>query len=105
MNFRVGQKVVCVDASSTSTRGKDFELQKGRIYTVRWTGTYEEMVCIRLEEITKRSREAANPVRDMPFRATRFRPLVEKKTDAGMAILKSILDDVNAGKQREIVDA
>jgi len=37
--------------------------------------------------------------------ASRFRPLVERKTDTGMAILKSILDEVNAGKVREIADA
>lgn len=81
MNFHVGQKVVCIDASSTSAFGTSFELIKRAVYTVRWVGKYYDppYLCIRLEEI--RDRQSAHNAEqlDRPFWAARFRPVVERK--------------------------
>jgi len=70
MAFYVGQKVVCVDAHP------DF-LLKGVIYTISRVGllTHGE-TGVNLAEVDT----SACP-HDVGFRATRFRPLVERKTD------------------------
>lgn len=88
--FRIGQKVVCVVAA---TPGRDYPgAEVGQTYTVR------EMVrCpvykregVYLQEITL----PIHPHHNMEagFYASRFRPVVEKSTDAGMAILREILE-------------
>lgn len=108
MNFRVGQKVVCVDAKARyGTKLFATPILEGEIYTI--AGFQESVwvhgtICVLLVE-AKNSRPHSFGGRDIGYQADRFRPLVEKKTDAGMAILKTILDEVNAGKHREIVDA
>ena len=94
MAFHIGQKVVCVDARET---GIDRNvLTKGAVYTVRWIGprasthpTLPEMntpLAIRLIEVPRRTHS------DNPFSIARFRPVVEKSTESGMAILREILD-------------
>lgn len=83
--FYVGQKVVCVDDSETDNMGKK-ELRKDDIYTVIWVGRHfhpDEMVerqCVRLAEVIRKPCEI-DPDGSMPFRASRFRPVVERKTD------------------------
>ena len=86
--FYVGQKVVCINAKDTHSHPNNIqELTEGAIYTVRWVGSKEaseDGLGIKLVEVMRyvlslsgeRIREE-----DMPFDATRFRPLVEKKTD------------------------
>jgi len=69
MAFRVGQKVVCVDASGCASA----DLSEGTIYTVR-------QVQPPIDNATPRvllfgSRETIG------WYASRFRPLVERKTD------------------------
>lgn len=103
MTFRVGQKVVCVDARPTNIFGLSV-LESGRVYTVRWVGLWgyaarrPNQLCIRLEEID-RGEDPGAPhmieIFDMPFRATRFRPVVEKKTD--ISVFTAMLNQ----KQRE----
>jgi hypothetical protein len=98
MVFHVGQKVVCVDADDTSAHGRK-ELSEGSVYTVRWVGQNDRKhparpelsntVGVRLIEIPIRSHG------DNPFSALRFRPLVSKSTETGMAILREILDREN----------
>jgi hypothetical protein len=77
MTFRVGQKVVCVD-ESTHDRGGWHPLsgipQVGEIYTVTALGTHRGMPAVRLREIR-------NGAHDGYYRAKRFRPAVERKTD------------------------
>lgn len=91
MTFRVGQKVVCVDAGKTpgiNARGRAADyLKEGRVYTVRWVGECPHEpwrklgVNIRLAEVN-RGGDAERPEwNDFPFRATRFRPIVERSTD------------------------
>jgi hypothetical protein len=90
--FHVGQKVVCLDDSSESLDGTKF-IEKDAIYTIRWVGIFDlggiivPTLCLRLAGINRgegvwdirhSNREAAY---DMPYRATRFRPVIERKTD------------------------
>jgi hypothetical protein len=86
--FRVGQKVICVDASGWIRGLRWIYPVQGEAYTVRnIEPNAHGKICIRLEEII-------NPVgmaRDGSmfcealFFASRFRPLVERKTDIGFA--------------------
>lgn len=76
--FRVGQKVVCVDVSyfgpNTSL------LRKGDVYTIASVDAYEDAhgeYGVTLVEIIP---QPAPGWRD-GFRASRFRPVVERKTD------------------------
>lgn len=74
-DFRIGQKVVCVNAKPRPGTGWIFwgPPVVGAIYTVaghcvsRWGD-----VCITLSEM------------DGQYRAVRFRPVVERKTDIGI---------------------
>jgi hypothetical protein len=77
MTFRVGQKVVCISEDKTRI------LRRGRIYTIasiRWIGadeTNDPGLGVTVEETpTKEDDEWF-----AEFRAERFRPIVERKTD------------------------
>ena len=113
--FYIGQKVVCVRADKTNHLNIP-ELVKGRIYTVRWEGVaefiwnghvvHEAAYCIRLEGVSRKnlfpdldaliiqySPELSNNEMflDPPFNATRFKPLREGSTEAGMKIFRNLL--------------
>lgn len=98
MNFRVGQKVVCVEAGpiqGQSIRSRWYrgeEIFEGTIYTVRrcfldidgdWIVWLEEVAR------TPRSRELFDE--DIGYNACRFRPVVERPTD--ISIFTKILRD------------
>jgi len=77
-NFRVGQKVVCVNTDNAPT------LEMDRVYTIvsvlgakfpSRLGTYEYGVTVA---------EAAPLPGSIGFAACRFRPVVERKTDIGI---------------------
>lgn len=68
MSFRVGQEVVCVDDSGT------IMVRKGAIYIV--ADVY--MPYLRLEGVYD---GVTPPTVKQGMRATRFRPVVERKTD------------------------
>lgn len=93
--FRIGQKVVCVNEEPIAgQRGSkwDAKLKAGAVYVIRWAGTYQNNVfgpskCVRLQGIVRDYADG-----DTPYCASRFRPVVEKSTDTGMAILKEILE-------------
>ncbi|MCW5676263.1 MAG: hypothetical protein KIT15_16940 [Xanthobacteraceae bacterium] len=91
--WRRNMKAVCVDNSTNEYFGP-CKLRLDAVYTVAHVTLDGGLF---LKEI-----ETAAP---LGFRQDRFKPAVVGKTDAGMAILKTILDEVNAGKHREIVDA
>lgn len=87
MIFKIGQKVVLVDASGWDAH--DYILwdypKQGDVYTIREIVPIAELGfnCLRLEEIRNepaRSREIGE-LMEPCFRASRFRPLAEKKTD------------------------
>lgn len=101
--FHIGQKVVCVDDSFESGEwdvGRPNLPRANTVYTVRatfietWSGCAPSPALL-LEEVI-------NPVigwsvglpthREIGFSSHRFRPVVEKSTDTGMAILKEILE-------------
>jgi hypothetical protein len=97
MAFRVGQKVVCVNAEPDTPAGYEWlyngdmdGLTKGDVYTIRRiTKTrrpgYGAFDGIRLCEIVRKGNDPA-------YFAARFRPAVERKTDTGFAILTEILN-------------
>ncbi len=83
MTFRVGQKVVCVD--DIPSPGKVWYTQKptvGHVYTVsgHGVGYYGDYPVIFVAELN-------NPL--IGYRETRFRPIVERKTD--ISIFKAML--------------
>jgi hypothetical protein len=106
MTFRVGQKVVCVDDSATHTDGSR-ALIKGAIYTISWCGMYYHplirILCVRddqidgpflgvqLKEIGFR-RDDHSLFNGLPFRAARFRPLIERKNQTDISFALDILD-------------
>ncbi|MHC1551341.1 CAP-Gly domain protein [Phyllobacterium sp. K27] len=84
-DFYIGQKVVCIDDKFKNV-SIDQIIRKGEIYTVRWIGLYQhyvdgEFVGIKLEEIHRGNDDGPEGycAADMPYRATRFRPLVKDK--------------------------
>ena len=85
--FRVGQKVVCVD-SGRDLLGRKSNLVKGQIYTVAGTYQVQDKVAVTLCEV--------EPGDDcIGWWASRFRPIVERKTD--ISIFKAMLTP--AGKK------
>lgn len=66
--FKLGQKVVCVDASGlVASYGEKFPV-KGQTYTVRsFFGS-----CIRLKEIVNAPQKYAEGVMECSFKASRF---------------------------------
>jgi hypothetical protein len=69
MNFRVGEKVVCVDPVNEW----GFILVRGQIYTISKVGMFfSELHVDVIEALTPHS---------LAWRASRFRPVVERKTD------------------------
>lgn len=87
--FRVGQKVVCVDASPGRHTFIRY-LKRGAIYTIRGIDTESGQYGVWLQEVIL---PVIAPWKlEMSFMPTRFRPIVEKSTDTGMAVLREILD-------------
>lgn len=91
--FRVGQKVVCVDASSHPGMcwGDGEAPEQGRIYTIskgNFISPHNGELLVQLAEISR------HPTTMMfwghlGYGIFRFRPLVERKTD--ISILKALL--------------
>lgn len=98
MAFYVGQKVVCVDDADHDT---DPRTCPGSYWVPNWP-KHGEIYTIRniRGDGGVHLFEVLNPIRswsDKPdgevwWISTRFRPRIEKSTDAGMAILREILD-------------
>lgn len=87
-NFTVGQKVVCVDHMNNSQTFKLPEIKKGRTYKIRelgiqvvdGVGIFDDEVTVWLEGISRPYKTDCG-VNDIGFRCSRFRPVVERKTD------------------------
>lgn len=98
--FHVGQKVVCInDGPSSFTPNavwRDGEkIVKGIIYTVRRSHFFEGIPCLWLNEVTRSNAARTRWGDDVGYGQWRFRPLIERKTDIGFAILKKICDDTD----------
>lgn len=94
--FYVGQKVVCVDDAVTSSRRGWFSAPNvkptiGKVYTVRAVGeSVEGFLGLRLHELNLCGKRGDGLFFiDNFYRASRFRPVVERKTD--ISIFKKIL--------------
>ena len=97
--FHVGQKVVCADLRIFGNGRQEAAsfLTLGDVYEIRWVGVlpYEPdrldgPTGVRLVEIIRE--ESPNPAfSDYPFASWRFRPVVQRKTDTGFAVLEDIL--------------
>ncbi|MFT4183630.1 MAG: CAP-Gly domain protein [Rhizobium sp.] len=84
-DFHVGQKVVCIDDRFKHV-SIDQLIRKGTIYTIRWVGEYTHYVDgtfigVKLEEIHRGNDDGPEGygAADMPYRASRFRPLVKDR--------------------------
>ena len=89
MTFYVGQKVVCVDAKPSRPNVVIGDLTEGTIYTVRWVGIHShpefgDAYCIRLSELVRRCE--FYDIDDLPARACRFRPIVDRKSKVSFTI-------------------
>lgn len=89
--FYVGQKVVCVD-DRPARDGFPMPIARGSVYTV---ARFDPSFCLdghqslELIEVTP----PARPFFTAAFRATRFRPLVKRKTD--ISVFKTLLRPVD----------
>lgn len=103
-NFHVGQKVVCVDDMANIEARKIPEIDKGRIYVIRKIGEQHvrglgNVLSVWLEGV---HRSDVDPwfdgfqlieIEDFGFRLSRFRPVVERKTD--ISCFKAMLNPKN----------
>lgn len=93
MAFHVGQKVVCVDDENDSNWFSCAYLKAGRIYTIRQLGeTGRGDFGVRLVEAELSAPSYLNgkytncPVKDNFYRASRFRPLTERKSEVNFTM-------------------
>ena len=88
MNFRVGQKVVCINAAPHARRRPidPMPLRKGGIYIIGGFAPHKlygwDEPCMHLVGVT-------NVDNNHPFRQSRFLPVVQRKTD--ISIFKKLL--------------
>lgn len=76
MTFRIGQQVICVDASPNG-EGETLSLKTGAIYTITAIADFPSGYGVQVFEA-----RAPETMRRAPFfNALRFRPIVEQKTD------------------------
>lgn len=88
-NFRVGQPVVCIDDMTNTTNTKLPEITAGQVYVIRRIGRInvpEIDFCdvedsLWLEGIDRFITLSVHVTVDLGFRMSRFRPVVERKTD------------------------
>ncbi len=89
--FKVGERVVCVGSGYwggllSSSRAPNAPITGG-IYTVRWAGYYDELACIRLEELVNPVYQWRSGLAECAFVVqnrngqVNFRPVVTRKTD------------------------
>lgn len=87
MAFRIGQKVVCVDAKgSDGIWYPGEEIEEGKVYTIHSVLTHPTKgnPLVRLQEL-KRVPECMEVWGHDGYGAYRFRPAVERKTDISFA--------------------
>ena len=84
-NFRVGQKVIVVRDGPSRFDGTPSKLRNGDVHVVTkvWNCRVWNWPCVLLADV--------EPPGTYAFDATRFRPVQERSTETGMAILKEIL--------------
>lgn len=90
--YRIGERVVCVDDSFENV-SIDQGIRAGKEYTVRWQGNYRHYIDgdyygIKLMEVDRGNDDGPEGygAADMPFYASRFRPLVEPQTQRELEV-------------------
>lgn len=86
--MKPGDKIVCVDDQFPYGVGPQ-GLRKGEQYTVAWYGNWNHPIDgsyagVRLAEI-QRGADPAQYCDDLPFRASRFKPVVSPKLEKRIA--------------------
>lgn len=84
--FHVNQEVVCIDDKVPLEGGavvKDAAITEGTVYKIRWVGmashyVFGDYLGVRLEGVDSKFGEAWG-LKDAPFAARRFRPLVNDR--------------------------
>lgn len=105
-NFRIGQKVVCINDDRTPPAGHQVLSPMilpdvGKVYTVRnvLPGHVSGVPCIALDEIPDQQVDVlvhgVLRIGDLVFTAEAFRPVVDKKTD--ISIFKAMLTPSKQG--------
>lgn len=103
-NFTVGQKVVCIDALTNSRTIKLPELEEGGVYTIRKIGVqeipgvFEPELSVWLEGVAREvfsSKDLSIICDDFGFRPSRFRPVINRKTD--ISVFKAMLKPSKEG--------
>lgn len=98
IQFQPGQLVECINDRLLSKPIQNVTLvlnglTRGRIYTVRWSGSYthegKTYKAIRLQEIF-RGRDSYSGVDDLPYDARRFRPVLPDRLAAFRAMLERL---------------
>lgn len=90
MTFHVGQKVVCIKAGSPGSEaawtsvGARYVRLNG-IYTIRAINVWGDGAKLRFVELDNRHLEGVYSEIEPGFRATHFRPIVDRKTDISFA--------------------
>lgn len=85
--FKVGDTVVCVDAKKAPTTTLETGLEHNQTYKLRWVGMVSHYIDgdylgVKLEGLDRGlddHPEGGYGYDDLPFRASRFRPLVSPK--------------------------
>lgn len=100
--FHVGQKVECINVDPLGIKGVNGRvteyIRRGGIYTIKWVGEcpFEPWrhfgLNLRLVGIVRPDHENLEWC-DFPFLASRFRPIVERKT--GIGVLTALLEPAN----------
>lgn len=88
--FQIGQKVECIADKSWKAPYGETVPRKGSIYTVREIREFPNGLGIRLREIVNDVRRYREGTFEPYFVARLFRPVTERKTDTGFAILEEI---------------
>ncbi|MCD1266924.1 hypothetical protein B5M44_21910 [Shinella sumterensis] len=101
-NFQVGQKVVCISAAHNAeaheawSRSRGFDVRYpvvGTTYTIREVFLHESgVIALRFRELVNPALPYANKVSELAMDARHFRPVAERGTDAGMSILRELLN-------------
>lgn len=94
--YRIGERVLCID-DRFPLASIDQGIRAGQEYTVRWAGNYRHYVDgdfygVKLIEVDRGNDDGPEGygAADMPFRASRFRPLVSPKTKSTTKIEETV---------------
>lgn len=91
MAFRVGQKVVCINDDWEELDGPEVVYpRKDAIYTVREVDAAPDETFLAFRELVNPPQDYNEGYLECHFAAINFRPIVERKTDTGFAILEEI---------------